>query len=249
MLGINLVVHATKILLHDIWATVRLTVFPMIVGYGIAFVIIYLLAGDTTLVMMEDASSVSAATVVSFALAIFLAIAVVVFTFCWAAIGWHRFVLLEERPGALLPKLGGSSLKSYLSAGVRLIFVSVSLLIPLSFIVSILLQVMGSLILFVFPIISVAVYAVILRLSLVLPGAAIGKPMSLGESAIATSGKFATFIVVAVLLTVLGFLAVPGLVPGYVGLAFSIFLSWLSFALGISILTTLYGVYVEEREL
>ncbi|MFT4962380.1 MAG: hypothetical protein ACI92Z_003477, partial [Paracoccaceae bacterium] len=79
--------------------------------------------------------------------------------------------------------------------------------------------------------------------------AAVGKPMSLRQSWTLTKGKFGLIIFVALALTVLGNLAKVNLVPEYLGWAISIFLSWFSFAFGISILTTIYGVYVEKRAL
>jgi hypothetical protein len=248
MQGINLVVHAIKILFYDIWTTVRLTVFPMVIGFGVAFFVLFFLGGDFFIAAISGTIGPSTVPTGSFFLAAFLAIVVMTIVFCWAAISWHRFVLLEERPGALLPKMDRSSLGSYFWEGLKLALVSSCFLIPAGFLFWFLLQALGSAVLYVNPVISIIISALIMRFYLILPAVAIGNPMLLEESWDATSGQFVTFLVVAVLLAVIGFFTSPGLVPGYVGWVVTIFFSWLSFALGISILTTLYGVYIEGRE-
>ncbi len=251
MLGINLVVHAIKILFHDIWATVRLTVFPMIIGYGIAFGVVYLLPGDTVFAVAGGASDVRTTPGASFFLAVFLALVVMAISFCWAAVGWHRFVLLEEQPGAILPKFSWPYTQSYLWAAFRTFLVLFVIVFLVMFVLPVLraIGVGTSVFLFVIFIITIISYVLFFRISLVLPGAAVGKPMSLRQSWNATSGQIRTFLVIVVLSVGFGFLAEKVLLLGYVGWIISVFLSWLSFAFGISILTTLYGVYVEKREL
>ena len=45
MLGLKLFNHAFKMLFHDIWVTVRITLFPLIIGYALAYAVIYLVTG------------------------------------------------------------------------------------------------------------------------------------------------------------------------------------------------------------
>lgn len=201
MLGGNLVVHAVKTLFYDVWATARLTLLPMVVGYGIATIVVYLLAGDSFFALMDSATDVPTQTGISF----LLAYVVVLLAFCWAAIGWHRFVLLDEQPGAFLPKFSGPSFGFYVWAVFRLVLASICLLIPI-LLITLALAGIGSLIQPVMLIVIVAMYTIILRFSLILPGAAIGKPMSLMQSWNVTKGHFATIFVVAVLSVVFGFL-------------------------------------------
>lgn len=252
MQGINLVVHAIKILYYDIWTTVRLTVLPFIIGNGLAFVSSYLLTGSASLAVSDGASDVSATPSASYILGLLLVLVITVFVFCLAAISWHRFVLLEEQNSGLLPKYAGAPLKLYIWAGVRLGLVSACLVLPVAMIAAVLMISVG-LSSLVFSIIGyivfIAFYMVVLRLSLILPGVAIVKPMSLGQSWNATKGQTGTLLVVSVTLVVLTIFAEKVLVFGNAGWIISFFLSWFSFALGISILTTFYGVYVEKREL
>lgn len=251
MLGIKLVVHAVKILFYNIWATVRLTLFPMIIGYGIAFGIVYLLAGDTVFALTEGLADGRVTPDANIYLATGLAMVVMVLAFCWAAVGWHRFVLLDEQPGALLPSFGWSYIKSYYWACIRIFLVVFAIMFLMTLFMSVLSSV-GLGIVVIFPalfLVSIVCYVLSFRFSLILPGAAVGKPMSLVQSWNATRGQSLTFLIILVLMFGFGILVEQFLLLGFVGTIIWAFLSWLGFAFGISILTTFYGIFVEKRDL
>jgi hypothetical protein len=255
MLGFKLVQHAIKVLFFDFWATIRLTVFPIVVGGVAVFCATYFVAGNT-LGTLESAPYDGRTTPdLGLFLAVFLSLAILIVVGCWAAVGWHRFVLLEEQPGSFFPMFSWSYVKSYIWAGLRIFLLLFIILVVLMFVLTVVVQFLSAVglgawsFLLVLAVVQIIGMALFFRFSLVLPAAALGQPMSLRQSSNATRGQTRTFLTVALLLAGLGFLANYTQFLGVAGLILWVFLSWLSFALGISILTTFYGVYVEKREL
>ena len=89
------------------------------------------------------------------------------------------------------------------------------------------------------------------RFALVLPAAALGKPIGVSESSALTTGAFGTLFVLGVCLfglqlvaeLILFLVADAVLIAMVLDIAFSVVLA----VLNISALTTLYGYYVEKR--
>ena len=177
--------------------------------------------------------------------------------FAWAATSWHRYVLLHEEP-SIVPMPGAPAIIGYLWAGIRVGMVAVVLMLVVALVFSII----GSTLVAVFGEglwllalagfgISVLVSYVLLRLSLILPAAALGRAMSLGESWSATSRARDAVLVTALLVSLLQFLlqmvgtALPR--AGVPGLLLSLTVTWASAMIGLSVLTALYGVLVEGR--
>ncbi len=250
MLGLKLFIHAFKMLFHDIWVTVRITLFPLIIGYGLAYAVMYLVTGygySGDLVGQVLLTGFSG----TFYLGFLAALAILAFTFCWSAVGWHRFALLNEQPKAYLPVLNTPLIKAYFGAGVKLFLAMIAVAIPAMLLLFLIVRVTdGSATarLVVFSIYGVLLSVLALRLALVLPAASLGKPIGLRTSWEATGGIFAALVVVTIASNGLGSLAgVFG--NSAIGMVLGFFLSWLSFALGISVLTTLYGYCIEKRAL
>lgn len=174
----------------------------------------------------------------------------------WVAVAWHRYVLLEEHPGAAVPRWDGARWMAYLFALVQLFLVVLLAMVALSMVAGFVLAlfpVAGAGIL-VAPLLVVPIAYLGYRLSLVLPAAALGEPMTLRQSWNATIPGAntilgLTFLVLAASL----FAQVAGgalLSSSYIlGMAVRIVLSWAAFMIGISVMTTLYGHYVQGRAL
>jgi hydrogenase-4 membrane subunit HyfE len=92
-----------------------------------------------------------------------------------------------------------------------------------------------------------------LRWGLILPATAVGRPMTMGDSWNATkqhSGAIFTAVLILIALNlvvslVVGFVLGDNIVTAILGLV----INWISLMIGISILTTLYGLVVEGRVL
>jgi hypothetical protein len=175
--------------------------------------------------------------------------------YIWIAVGWHRFILLGEAPGRVLPRWNGFEnwiyfLKVLLLSVIMIAIVILPQLILIYFGFGLFLIGLEQ------TIVSVLGLYVFYRLSLTLPAAAVGISLGLRESWQTTREvSWAIWFVpiVFALLTIVEYLVVQkGLFNSVsIGLIFLIsgVLKWITLMFGISVLTTLYGYLVEGREM
>jgi hypothetical protein len=194
-----------------------------------------------------------------------------VVVYCWAAVAWHRYVLLEEFDGSFFPRWRGDRVRAYFGrafvVGLVLIGAMIGAIIVMSIVVAAT-QSMGIvLILGIGLVFGISWLAT--RIGLVLPAAALGERMKIGESWAVTrpvsSQILLPLIVIAlvagviqqIVLLIFGqtitvdtfgmmqeqrVLTVPGqIVNGLV--------SWLQVLVNLALMTTLYGNLVEGRQL
>lgn len=183
----------------------------------------------------------------------------------WIAVAWHRYVLREEDSGGLIPKWHGDRIwayftKSFLSGlaiGVAAVVVGlvIGLIVAVLFhdaaatrgnvatvsIVTVLLTV-------------VPIIYIFFRLCPALPAAALGEPLGLRDAWRLMAGKGGTIFVLALVSVIVGivFSRGPAYLLGLEGLPALMWdgvVQWLNTIIGISIMTTLYGHYVEGRPL
>ena len=182
--------------------------------------------------------------------------------FLWAAVAWHRFILLEETPRGLFvaPNLNGMG--RYFVGGL------ITFLIV--FLVVILVAIVGGIVFGIIAVtmdlgLNVATYmsgflggllgiVISFRLSPMLPSAAIGPRMKWRDAWDTTRGTSGTIIVIALVTMLPAFLL--GLIPQSLAaqsLPLALFLvsliNTVVFMFGFSVLTTIYGVFVEKRDL
>ncbi len=177
----------------------------------------------------------------------------------WIAVAWHRYVLLDEMPGAYAPRFNGNRILAYFGNSIILGLIAVVLIVIASVILGLLVAALsptlgnssaiglfiGPFILIYFPI-AVLMY----RLGLILPASAVGKPIRMGGAWAATRGATGAILALAFLsvLAVL-VLSIPGIFwPGsWFATVWGLLVGWVEVVVGVSILTTLYGYYVEKR--
>jgi hypothetical protein len=179
--------------------------------------------------------------------------------YLWIAVAWHRFVLLEENPGAVLPKWRGSALKGYFIKGLLLVLALLVAAIPLLVLMvalsGILAQSLVSMLIFQ-TLASIPLMYLFYRLSLILPAAALGNSMGFGDSWATTeriSGPIAGVaiytVIAGVLLNVLSSVLVLSGVGSFLPVLVQAITQWVSMMVGVSIMTTLYGYLIEDRGL
>lgn len=180
----------------------------------------------------------------------------------WIAVGWHRYVLTEERPG-LVPPFHGDRILGYFGKG---LLIGLIMIIP-TLIVGIVAG--GVAAVFFRPdrggvniialtagayLVMLPIVVVLARLSTMLPGAALqaGVPVLSGWEA--TKGETGTFVALVVIWAVIAGLI--QLIGAYafgsfflLAAAWQVLSGWAILMVGISILTTLYGHYIEKRPL
>jgi hypothetical protein len=192
-----------------------------------------------------------------------LVMLVSVLLFAWAAAAWHRFILLEERPTKLWPSL---LLRTYGRFVLQTLWVTVlafAVIMLASLLAGVILGIAGAItkrppgwisvglsLLVALPIITVA-----LRLAVNLPKAAVEAPETMSSVWAATSDELPMFIALLIVLTglrlgstyALGSLGLTAMsTEGFVAVAL---VETLLAILSLSIITTLYGHYVEDRPL
>lgn len=181
--------------------------------------------------------------------------------FAWTAVAWHRFILLEERPG-LVPPIHLPLILAYtgrlILLGLVVIVAAMIVAIPLLLAVAVL-GIEGADVRSGAGFPAVILVATILlgwfatRLSLSLPAGAVGRPMHFRESWRKTSSTSGAILVTAVALPLLDALLslslVRGLEPGPVASILYILGRQAIALFGLSILTTLYGHLMEGRAL
>jgi len=184
-----------------------------------------------------------------------MVVVVSVFVPIWIAVAWHRYILLEENPGSAVPSYHGPQIMAYLGKSILIGLLLVIGGMAVGGVSVIVLGVFGS-----YGLIAGMVLAFIFmvyisyRIGLVLPAAALGKKMAFGEALDMTSQ--AKSVVFQLGIITIGFGALTQL-PSYfnadptsaINIVYSQVTGWIVMMLGVSILTTLYGVYVENREL
>lgn len=178
----------------------------------------------------------------------------------WVAVAWHRYVLMNERPKNFLPAFHGDRSWAYFlrSLGYGVLLMAVMLVVSLVLGMLFMGQVPQSngfgmrLVIglaFQIPLLTVA-----FRLMAALPATALGHDSSFMAGWQATRGHSGDILALAVICAVLSTLI--GVVGGAVLEQFSILLiafdvvfNWFVTMIGASILTTLYGHYIQGRPL
>ncbi|QQA42834.1 hypothetical protein [Pelagovum pacificum] len=261
-MSVHIVRHAIMMVLRNIVDALKVSAVPVALGLILAVVLITVLGLDLeTVQMMSDPVAMSDPEAIAvedagpMLILLLVLIPTVLFVFGWVAVAWHRFVLLEEYPGAV-PTTPFPAVRTYvgrsLLIGVLILLVMVPSMFVLSLVLTPLMMVNQLLGISVFTILlSLVTSYVSLRWALVLPAAAIGDSMKLSESWSRTAKLSNQILGVALLLAllnfVLGLLAVPfGALGGQV---IGIAITWFVGMVGLSVLTTLYGHLVENRPL
>lgn len=178
----------------------------------------------------------------------------------WIAVGWHRYVLRMEGGASIVPAFRGGAILRYL--GYTLLITII--VIPVGILGGIIAglafggMAMGpgqaggglGLMLAMGVLVYLPVLAVFFRLSPVLPAAALDEPLGIGAAWKATADWEAmlTLAVLSALCTGCLTLLSAGL-PGGLGIAIGIAGQWVLTMVGASILTTIYGHYIEKRQL
>jgi hypothetical protein len=249
-MGVSLFVHSVRLVLGDWRNALKITGLLYLI-YAVPALVFALLF--PTPVQPEQAM---AALGSGGFLGLITAILAIV-AFVWVAVAWHRYVLLDEVPAGQFPEFNSSRLLSY--GGYSLLIGLIGFV--LSFIVSAvvgiiaipLLNVVG---VFITGLLALAAVLIVgYRLAPILPSIAIGKPITLRQAWEATNSANVPIIVLAVLSAVAALVidipafvfAMAGPIGGFLAVLWTLATGWAKMIVGVSILTTLYGHYIEGR--
>lgn len=188
-------------------------------------------------------------------LSVFLTTLLACFCILWVVVNWHSFVLKEEYPQGWVPPLPTKRIFGYLlqSIVVSLCLLPVSIVLVM-FIVPIVNTVDATTLLVVLTLIYLPVYMIAYRLFITLPATAIGEQLSISEAWTATKGSSGTLLVLSIVMSLASVLInqiETVLNNAMQGSAFLITAPLYAIwgLVGVSVLTTLYGHYVQGRPL
>ncbi len=187
------------------------------------------------------------------ALSILMAVAGLI----WAAVAWHRFILLNERP-TLLPQIKPDRMLAYLGHSLLITLALIGIVLPLIFLMVAAGGISLGMVQIATLMVSLLIAVVGLRLGTGLPGVALGTANALAHAWRATRGKAQVFVLLAIigiaarmLLNAVAtrvFLTLPVDQP----LAFAAvatLLDGLAAMISLSVLTTLQGHFMQGRSL
>ena len=169
----------------------------------------------------------------------------------WIAVAWHRFVLEGERPRGWLPVWHGRETLGYLGRSILIgLLIGVAIMVATIPVMVLSAMMPGLLGVMSIGLVGLGAY-VFFRLGPILPACAVGKPLTLGEAWRATKDSDGAVLILAllvmagnVLIQAPSFLGGQG---GIIDLVYQVVTGWFATMIGVSILTTLYGHYVEGR--
>lgn len=251
MKGWHIFLHSLQQVMGNLAGAIRVSALP----YLAQFVIMGLLLGFGQNAFDPEAMAADGGPTVGFAVNSLAVLVVAVFASLWIAVGWHRFVLLGEDTAGYVPNLKTDRLWAYFvrSLGIGLILIAAAIgLGMVGGLVSMPFASMGGMTM-VMIVMAVIVYIPLailsFRLSGSLPAAALGNEVDFWAGWNATKDANMDMLVLAVIAVVANLaISLLGLIP-VIGIAVQFLGGWLMIMIGASILTTLYGHYIEGRSL
>ena len=257
MKGVQIFLHSLNQVLGNLPNAIKVSALPYAIQFLVSFFLtrpdkMMALASDPMAMMQGGPSAVAQ----------LLSLIVTVATSVWIAVAWHRFVLLREAPAGFVPAIHSDRVRGYFLRALGVIVIRFVIGLVLGFIAGLiggaLAYATGSIVL---PLIVVAIliyfpaFVIAYRLSTALPAPAVtSDPVPFMAGWEATKGQTEAFIglgiISAAVIFINGFIALYVLSGSIVlFLAWSIVFNWLATMVGLSILTTLYGHYIEKRPL
>lgn len=177
----------------------------------------------------------------------------------WLAVAWHRYILLDEKPAGPLPAFRGDRMLSYFGYGLLIGVISIAVALVVGLVLGLLVATTGGAIVVAFIVTVVTAFAVLVvnyRLSAILPGAALGQSVTLKAAWDATAGANGDIVVLAIVSALAAVaIDIPGMLLASTGWGaviadlWYLATGWLKVMVGVSILTTLYGHFIEKRPL
>ena len=247
-MGVSVFMHSVRLVLGGWRNALRLSGLLYLI-YAIPSLILGLMfpTGRNQVVDPEAALAMAPVAVATGILALV--------AFVWIAVAWHRYVLLDEQPQGQFPAFDGGRLFSYalLSLGIGILCVITGVVVGT---VAGLLVLVAPPLAFVAGVLALAAALIVgYRLAPVLPASAIGKPLTFGAAWEATKGASGAIVVLAIVSAIAALIIdLPAILFAYAGplgrilsLIWTLGTDWVKMLVGVSILTTLYGHYVEGR--
>ncbi len=254
MLGWQIFVHSVRMVFGNLKQAVQISLVPALVGAVIVIVLTVVFG-----ISFEDISTepnglpdaAAPASILGFFMSVFACILAIMI---WIVVSWHRFVLLEEYPSGFLPEFKTDRILAYFGRLVMLIVLGIVVMVPAVLVIAMVSSAAAIIGILAWLAFVLTVTVCFYRVSPILPDAAIGGTLKLSEAWRATAGSngaILALVLVSFLFQVLiQFVMSLLLFIPIIGFLVVVFASMLIVPLiNVSILTTLYGVFIEKRAL
>jgi hypothetical protein len=247
MLGLQIVLHAARLVFTNLGAALRIGLLPVIIAL-VASALVMVISGRSAWQIMSAGYAAQMAQSGAFLMVLVLAL-IWLAVMLWIFVNWHRFVLLAEYPQSWVPPLPKEAMGLYLGRSMQLFGISVLIGIVLALILIVTglgATALGSMAM------SIAVGYLFYRVCAALPAAAIQRPIGLGAAWRVTGRGAGTVAIVAGLMALLQFLStvIPAqIAPAslYLAAVIQVLFSVLMAMVQVSVVTTIYGHFVEDR--
>lgn len=249
--------RAITLIVDDLGAALRITALPYAIFAGVSLWFAGTL--DIGTITRIEAGNGAVAVPAGVLGGLLLTALVQLVAFLWIAVAWHRYVLLREGGEGWVPPMQGRRLLGYLGRSVM-----IGLLVLAAFVV------VTTAIAPFAPAMALAVATIIgmvltYRLGLILPAGAVGRPLGVAEAWRATAGQSGTVVLLALMTFALSLLLqLPAMLdapelaetaqtgaaftaPGPIAIVYELVVTWILLMLGVTLLSTLYGHFVEGR--
>lgn len=248
MKGVQIFSHSLRQVMDNLGPALKVSGVLYLVQVGITMLLGYAMA-SAGMGMMGGGMG----------LGVVLVLVVSLITGIWIAVAWHRYVLLGEMPAGFVPPFMGERLGQYFIKSLLIGLVLMVLGMILGMIVGTLFgrlmmggMLMGMLLMAVT--VQVPMIFLGLRLAAALPGTALDQNPPLMAGWQATTGEWRPLLQLSVImaLSLWAVNLISWFVFGGFGLLANIWqliAGWPVTMVGLSILTTLYGHYIEKRPL
>lgn len=257
MKGLQIFLHSVRQVTGNLGGALRVSLVPYAIQMGVALA----LMGPVAIANHEPALRLGGEGATENLLSALLVVFAMVITSIWVAIAWHRFVLKGEAPTGWLPGFKGGRSWSYFLRSLGIVLICMLAAIPLGLVVA---GLGASLVdpianpklfgLLASGIVVLPISYVSYRLSAALPSPALDKTGLFSEGWDATrEDKFAILVLSIITTAVLsGLPYLASLIFGdsiMFAVIWEMVFGWVVLMIGLSILTTLYGHYIEGRPL
>lgn len=240
MNGWKIFLHSLRMVLNNLGTALRVSL------------VLYLLPALAQILLFRSYEGAAAGTIPGVSGSSLIVLVISLLSSLWIAVGWHRYVLTGEEPRGWLPAWHPSEMISYFWRSLLIGLLVFAVMMVAMIVVMVLGSLARSLLgILAFGLVGLASY-IFFRVALVLPAAALGRPMPLRTSWQATREDSAS--IVALALIVIGgslLMELPALIDGdrgsVVNLVYGLVVNWFATIIGVSMLTTLYGHFIEDR--
>ncbi|MFA9232082.1 MAG: hypothetical protein ACEQSU_15260 [Microgenomates group bacterium] len=257
MKGLQVFLHSLRQVTGNFAQAVRISIVP----YSVQFVSSTLLLGTSYSSGQADPAEIMRGGGGMLLLLSMINLIVVLLTSIWAAVAWHRFVLKGEMPNGFIPTFRADRIWAYFARSFGIGLLCIVLALPFGMIGGMVAMPFmsetgptGTGLLIVFLVTYFPITVISYRLSTALPATALDASSAFSSGWEATKGELLTFVVLALITLVLYFgvntFAVNLLAGNFaLSLIWQCVFGWISVMVGLSVLTTLYGHYIEKRAL